>query len=790
MNALRLMRWRDLWWLRGQVIATALIVLCAISSFVATYGTWRALVDAQTSYYRDYRFADIFAPLKRAPLSLKNRLQQIEGVAQVELRISSEVLLDNAALNDPRRDFLTSIRLVSLPEKQPVLNAVHLRSGRWPEADRSEVLISETFANANGWRNGDQIPVIMNGRRERLSIVGIALAPEFIYEVGSGALLPDGKRFGVMWMRYERLAPATGMEGAFNEALLQIPYQASLPAVIASVDQLLAPYGGIGAYDRESHPSHQFIRDEISQNRIHATVVPAIFLAVAAFLLHVALSRLISLQRGEIGLLKSFGYHRQQIGGHYTLLAITMALTGAIPGMVIGVWLGEQLTVIYNDYYHFPRLDFSFEWGNLSLALAIAIVAAVLGALLPVWRAIRLPPAEAMRPEPPPIFHDNPWERGISRLSRAPVWRMTVRQLLRRGMRSVLSLLAASIAMALLIMGGYSFDAIDELMRQQFEEINREHVTVMLREPRSPNALNDLYRLPGVLHAEPFRRIPARIRAEHRSKRLSLTAMPVDSEMRIWRDALGKAVPINAQGLTLTRTLAEQLQVKPGDMVQVEVLEGERRVRQLPVSQISDEWLGLAAYLPLHALPHLLGDAGTINGAWLRIDESLWPALTQSLQQLPWLSGSNNKTQTQKAMDELLQRSVMVAMVINVLFAGAIAFGVIYNNLRIALSERGRELASLRVLGFTRQEVWRLLLMEQGIIIMLALPLGSALGYALCAWLSERLVTDAFRLPLIIDNGTYIMAAFVILVAAMLSALMVAKRVNAMKIVDVLKTRE
>lgn len=786
MKALTRMRWRDLWWLRGQVLATAVVVCCGIASFVATYGTWQALAETQREYYRHYHFAELFASLKRAPLGLQNALQQLPGVAQVAVRVSTDVLLD-----EPTSDVLTSARIVSLPPSQPSLNGVHVRSGRWPEAvGESEVLVSETFANANGWQPGDRITVILNGRREMLTVVGIALAPEFIYEVGAGALLPDAKRFGVMWMAYDRLAPAVGMQGAFNEVFVQLQHGASLPALIARLDELLAPFGGTGAYGRDEHPSHQFIRDEISQNRIHTTVVPAIFLAVAAFLLHVTLSRLISLQRGEIGLLKSFGYNGGQIGRHYILLALTIALLGALPGVLLGAWLGDALTVIYNDYYHFPSLRYQLRFENLLLAFAIATAAAVLGALLPVRRAIALAPAEAMQPEPPARFHAGGWERIASAVSRAPIWRMTVRQLLRRRTRSLLSLLAASTAMAILVLGGYGFDALDAVMRQQFDEINREQVSLQLREPRGVAAMADLYRLPGVLQAEPFRQIPVRLTHGHLSKRLALTALSVTASLRVWRDDQGAQHPVSEQGLTLSRTLAEQLRVQPGDVLSVAVLEGQRQQGSLRVEQIRDEWLGLGAYVSLATARQLLGDAGTISGAWLRVDEQAWPQLMARLRDMPWLAGSVRKSDVKQSMDDMLERSVEVATFINILFAGAIAFGVMYNNLRIALSERGRELASLRVLGFTRQEVLQILLAEQGIIIGMALPLGAALGYGLCVWLSRQLVTDAYRLPLVVNPETFANSAVVILLASTLSAIVVAKRLASMNLVDVLKTRE
>ncbi len=784
MNALNRMRWRDLWWLRGQVLATALVVFCGIASFVATFGTWQALRDAQQHYYRQQRFADVFVNMKRAPQSLVAQIETLPGVRAVTGRLSTEVLIDSD------RPLLISARVVSLPEQQPAVNAVFLRSGRWPQADReAEVLVSETFARAQGWKPGDDVSLILNGRRERVRITGVALAPEFIYEVGPGALLPDAQRYGVIWMPHARLAPALGMQGAINELVLRAENDAALPALIAMLDTRLQRYGSAGAYARDEHASHQFIRDEISQNRIHSTLVPGIFLAVAAFLLHVALSRLISLQRGEIGLLKAFGYRNRDIARHYFLIAFSITLLGTLPGILSGVWLGDALTRLYDDYYHFPQLHYQLRADNLFISLLISVVSAAAGAWLPVRRAIRLPPAEAMQPESPANFHAGAGARCLQYF-RWPLLNMSLRHLLRRRVRSVLSLLAASVAMAILVLGGYGFDAMSLLMREQFEEINREDVMLMLREPRAASAMQDIRRLPGVLAVESFRSIAVQLRNGHRQKRLALTVMQPQSEMRVWRSGDSSRQRISEDGITLGRALADQLRLRVGDRLQVAVLEGQRRTQVLTVAQISDEWLGLGAYVSPRTGQSLLRSAPDISGAWLRIDAAAWPALSQRLRELPWLASSTRKADLRDSMAAMLDRSVRVVTVFNVLFAGAIAFGIVYNNLRIALSERGRELASLRVLGFTQREVLRILLTEQLIILLLALPLGAVLGYGLSAWISERLVTDAYRLPLVIDGGSYLGAAVVIMLAATLSALSVGRRLATMKIVDVLKTRE
>jgi putative ABC transport system permease protein len=283
--------WRDLLHWRGQAIAIILVVACGIASFVSMLSAYHSLQLSQATYYEQYRFADIFVQLKRAPESFVNQIAAISGVAQLQTRVVMDVTLDI-----PQRDEPAIGRLISIPEQPSVmLNDLYLRQGRYIQAGRNhEVLVSEAFVNANQLQLGDMLGAVINGRWQSLQIVGIALSPEYIYEIrGAGNLFPDNERFGVLWIGREALATAFNMDGAFNDLILSLMPQASQADIISQLDRLLAPYGGLGAYGREDQISHRVLSDEITQLQGTATVVPIVFLGIAAFLLHISLSRLV-----------------------------------------------------------------------------------------------------------------------------------------------------------------------------------------------------------------------------------------------------------------------------------------------------------------------------------------------------------------------------------------------------------------------------------------------------------------------------------------------------------------
>ena len=564
MKARNRMLWRDLWHLRGQVIAAALVVACGVAAFLSMRATYESLLQARDDYYHALRFADVFVQLKRAPLSLAARIAEIPGVAQVRTRVVLHVTLDVPGLDEP-----ASGRLVSIPEQpRPMLNDLSLRAGRYVEPGRDdEVIASEAFAAANGLKVGDGIGAVINGRWKRLRIVGVALSPEYIYEVGAGTIFPDNRRFGVLWMGEKALASAFDMDGAFNDVSLALAAGASEADVIERLDLLLARYGGLGAYGREEQLSHRFISDEIAQNRITSTFVPGIFLGVAAFLLHIVLSRLTAMQRTQIGLLKAFGYSNREVGLHYLKLALVTVLAGLALGSALGVYAGSWLTDLYRDYYRFPRLAFEVSPRVLSLTLLIALAAAVIGALGAVRRAVRLPPAEAMRPEPPATFHAGLLERtGLS--ARLPSSaRMIARSIARRRWKSLLAVLGIGCAVGILVLGRFGLDAMNYMMHVQFEVVQRDDVMVIFTEPESAGVRHELERLPGVLTAEPFRTVPVRLRFEHRTKRVELTGLPPDGELRRLVDAKLRPVRLPASGVVLTRKLGELLGVRPGELI-------------------------------------------------------------------------------------------------------------------------------------------------------------------------------------------------------------------------------
>ncbi len=773
--------------MKGQVFAITLVVMSGVATFIMFISTMDSLNLTRNRFYRDYNFADVFVTLKRAPESLKDKLQALPGVNQVETRVSAYSKLVIDGFPEP-----VNARIVSLPDDgQPLMNRLHLRRGRLPDpAKGNEVAINETFAQAHGFHLGDRFSAIINGKWKTLAITGIVLSPEFVLLMQPAAMSPDFKHFGVLWMSRTALGKAYDMDGAFNDAVLTLTTDARLSDLLAQIDRIVERYGGFGAYARKDQISHRLLSGEFEQLQTSSEIFPTIFMFVAAFLLNVVMSRTINTQREQIAALKAFGYRNIDIGIHFAKLVLLIISVGLAGGIVMGIWFGKMLGDIYMAVYRFPSLLYAVHPGVIVAAVAISIVSALAGTMHSLWRGARQPPAEAMRPEPPARYRVTLLEKtGIGRRLTQPS-RIILRNIERKPIRTFLSMLGIAVACATMISSGFFRDAVDYMVNVQFIRSQNEDVTVAFTDPTSRRALYELKELPGVGHAETFRRVPVKLTYGSRSHRTVLNGIEPESRLHLLLDTELRVISLPPSGIVLNDHLGAMLGVKAGDLLTVEVLEGAKPVRQVPVVALVKLYLGVMGYMDAAALNRLLGEGDAISGAYLVTDPLFSGELYQSFIQMPRVSGTILRRNEIRNFHDVQAKGMLFFTFIATLMACSIAFGVVYNSARIAFSERSRELSSLRVLGYTRGEISYILLGELGIITLIAIPLGFVIGYWLCAYIAQALASDLFRVPMIITSRTYSLAAAVVLASASVSGLIVRHKLDHLDLVEVLKTRE
>ncbi|RUR16257.1 ABC transporter permease [Legionella sp. km535] len=775
---------RDLFKLKGQVITIALVVCSGISVLISSFSTYQSLSQAQQTFYSDYHFAHVFASLKRAPVSMHKRIEEIPGVSQVETRIVEDVTLDLPWLQEPAIG-----RFISIPDARPShLNQLFLRKGRFLEAGKAnEILVNEGFAEAHSIKPGDHIYALLNGHRQLLRIVGIVLSPEYVYAIRGEDLLPDNKHFGVFWMNHKALSAAFGMQEGFNDISLTLAPNASEQLVRNKLEQLFLDYGLSITYPRKEQVSDRFVTNEIKQQKIIASVIPPIFLIVASFLLNLVTGRLVQNQREQIALLKALGYTNTSIILYYAKLVLVIVFCGAILGISLGAWFGQLMTQLYAEYFRFPIFNYSFSIQAAIIGVLVSLFSAGSGALRSIHQVVNLAPAVAMRPPAPPIYRTLRLEQigFISRCSASA--KMFYRHTFRHLLRTVITSVGIALAMSIVILGLFWQDAINYLIKTQFLMSQKNDATVSFTQQVQDNVLVELRHIKGILNSEGYRLSPALLSHQNYSEQTALYGIPSDAKLKIILDDHKNPISIPEHALVLSQGLAERLHARLGDWIHINMLEGNRAKTRLEVQGIVNDYVGMFAYTNIRLMNRIQNEDHLINRAGISIDPQYMNQLYKEIKQIPKVSSITFNNSIVQTFKETFAKHILVFTSILTGFALVIAIAVVYNNAIIILAERSWELSTLRVLGFTEQEVSKILFYTIILEVLLAIPMGILFGYWISWSILELMQTDWFKIPFIIEAKTYAISIIVVVVSSIISMLIIKKRVQQLNLTAVLK---
>lgn len=786
MTALDRKMLRDLRRLWAQVLAIAAVLACGIMMLVGMQMTQATLKGTQEAYYDRHRFADVFAGLTRAPRDVVAAAAQIDGVSLAEGRIGFQAVLDIEGMAEPATG-----RIVSLPPGGAVLNLPVLRRGRLPDPDHpDEVALNEPFAEANDLLPGARFRAVLNGRLRDLTVTGWMLSPEFVYTIAPGAMMPDDRRFGIVWMSESAAEAAMDMGGAVNEIALRLGRGADERAVIDALDRLLDPYGGTGAHGRDRQVSHAFVEGELQQLEVLSRFLPPVFLLVAAFLVSMVLGRLIKMERTQIGLLKAIGYSTAAIGWHYLKLALLIGVIGAVLGVGLGQWMGGGMIGIYQDHFRFPLYLRDPATGAMVLACGLGLATAVLGGLGAVRASVNLPPAEAMSPPAPPSFARGWLDRAVAALRVRQTSMMIVRSILRWPGRAAITLFGVMSSVALLVASYFMFDSVDLIADTMFTRGNRQQVTLVLAQPQPERAVLDALSLPGVIQAEGAYAMPARLVNGHRTRLSAVTAHFPGATLARLIDDNGQAVALPPEGVVLPERLAEALALRPGDTLRIEMLAPPREVLDLPVAAVIAQGMGQEAHVAAPALFAAMRIAPQVGSIHLMADAEALPDLMAAVKETPAVAGVTDWAEVRRQFDRTLRENMVTMLTIQTLVGLMSAIGVVYNAARIQLAERAHELASLRVLGFSRGEVGFVLVGEMMLLTLLAIPPGWLAGYGLAVALVGAMANDLMSIPLVITPRTYALASLAVFLASLAAVLLVRRRLDRVDLASALKARE
>ncbi len=778
---------RDLWRIKGQALAVILVIAAGIALQVMSHGMMRSLEETMRAYYERYRFADIYAPVKRAPAHVVSEIQALDGVSDAIGRITGGGLIELPEAETP-----VSAKIVSFdPDTFSPINGIYLAEGRMIDPTRrNEILLLRPFAEAHGLSPGDEISITVYGARYRFKISGLALSPEFVYAIPPGAFVSDPASYAIVWASNEAIEAAFDLDGAFNEFLLATARGANSQALIDELDRLLAPYGAIGAFSRADQTSNRYLVEELAQLNTMGRVMTPIFLGVAVFLMNIVITRLVETERDQIGIMKAFGYANHEVGAHYLKFVIVIALAGAVVGWGGGLWLGKLIAGIYQTYFHFPFLVFVAEFGTFAIALAVSGAAAALGAIAAVRSAIALSPAVAMRPPAPPKFARGRGFSGRIFNSVDQLSRMIFRRLAHQPFRAALTTFGIGAAMSLSVMMRFNVNATDYMLDVSFNIVDRSDIFVSFIEPLSQEAVFELGHIEGVTLVEPVRSSPVLFLNKRITQLGAITALSEQPVLNRVVDENLLPVTIRGEGIVLSRQLADLLAAPVGEMIRVELRDGRRPVLDVPVVGVVEALVGTPAYMPIDALNRRLKEPLRISGAYLKADPLKRASVYRELKSFPEIAGVSLQREAYKNFEKVIDEGPGTFRYIMTVFSIVIAVGVVYNSARIGFIERSHDLASLRVMGFTKTEAGYVLLGEIIALVIFALPIGSVLGFLIWSYLAGALSTELYQIPVIYREDGLGYAAMIVLLAATAASAYIQRDINRLDLVSALKTKE
>jgi len=784
--------WRELMQRKWSLAVLCVIMGFGVSCFVGFLSTHRDLQGATESYYRAHRFADVIVDMKRAPSSALPELYDGPNVSVVRGRIALSAVIDMPGAREP-----IGGQVISMPvPRRPVLNDLLMMTGAWFSSDDArEVIVTDAFAKAHGLKPGDRLKVLLLDQQYNLLIVGTAVSPEFIYLIPlTGGLAPDPARFTALYLP-ERFAQETcDLDGAYNQVLIATRDRepSRLDETVEWMRDTLDPYGVILSGLMMDQSSPYFLSNELENLRRTSQITPVIFLAVAAMLLNVLVSRLVAMQRGVVGTLKAIGYSRGQIFWHYIGYGVALGIACGIIGCVLGFLTQNGMLALYRTMFSLPEMPAQFHTEVIVGGFTIALIASCLGTLKGTAKAIKLEPAEAMRPAPPEVGRAVVWERFPWLWKRLGFdGKLVLRDIGRNPFRTGVSIVSG-ITAAMLILGSLSMrDALFYLLNHEYTQLQKQDYSIAMRDPRGPGLDEEDRHHPIIAQIEPMLTVPADLINGHFRKRVSITGLPKDNTLYTPLDSQDEPLVLPEAGLVMTKKLAEILHVAPGDTVTFQPLIAERRRVEAVVVATVDTYFGLGCYGRIEYLSRLLGEPWVANQLDLKLHRGapmdLW---LDDVRARPTVTGVTERLRAYRLIDENFSKANAMIIGVFVGFACIIGMGSMLNAALVTLSERARTVGTLRVLGYTPQQVARLFRIETWLLFGLSIPVGLLVGIGYVDFLSAAYSSELARMPAITLPIRFVQSTILMVMCITLSGWVIGRWIVSFDWLEAMKIKE
>jgi putative ABC transport system permease protein len=765
---------------KGQFLSIAVTIAVALCIFMLFSNTSKNVRHAVDYYYELTNINDIQVQLVKIPQAAVSEVLSVEGIKEVQGRVSFDV-----PLRVENEDEKVGIRIISIPDDESI-NKMYPLSGKHTKAGYHDAFILEQFAKARNIQMGDSISPYINGKTYDLGVIGITANPEFVYLMENDqSLLPDDKKFGVAYVNEAFAQSVSGYTGSYNELLVTVHDYSKVDEIADKLEKALDKYGVKRIIKLEDQLSNNVLMQEIEGLDKMAAVIPVLFLTVAAIVIAIMLSRVVNNDRMAIGVMKAMGYGNMNILSHYIKYSLAMGLAGSTVGTACGILLAKPLTQYYITYFKIPLIETTIYYAEILKGILLSCIFCTASGVFGARSILRIMPADSMRPQAPRAGKRILLERIGFIWKRLPFsWKMVIRNIMRAKRRVVFLVAGLSMAYAINTVPLFLANDMPAMFTLQYGEYMKMDYSIDFARPMNENVIKDLKRLTGATSIEPKLEYPFKLKNGWREKTVNIIGVQQDTVFYEFRDSDNNIVKLKNNGIFVTETLAKSLRIDKGDKITVKNYMPGRDDVILEVAGIVKQYLGSNAYIDLGVMKECLMEKGMINGAYINSSYDI----KDKLKNIRNISSVRSLEDMRDSFEEYMDLMVLATR-LYMFFGGILSFAIIYNATIVSLSERNLELASLRVMGFDKRDIYNMILKENSFITMLAILFGIPLGIGMIKSMTQSFSTEMISFPMIMTPGIFVNAALATVLFVAAAQLATLKKIYNMDFIEALKSR-
>lgn len=765
---------------KGQFFAITLLIIAGLTVYTSLSMAAVNLSDTINFYYEETNFAHIFAQVVKIPETALDRVRNINGLQSVEGRIVNDVPLK---VNDDEEK--VSVRVVSVPDNSNI-NTLYLKEGKRIENESKDVLIVEQFAKARNIKVGDVITPQMGGRIFILNVKGIVASPEHIYLMeNEQSLLPLPDKFGVIYISEELAQQSFGFKDSYNEIVVRIEDKENAESIKDKIEEELDLYGVKRIYTYEEQLSNRMVSEEINGLEKVSGTIPVVFLGVAAIIIAAMLSRMVRNDRTTIGVLKAMGYNNKNIILHYTKYSVIIGFIGSLLGILLGTIISGYLAEMYTMFFNIPMLKFKFYYGYTFSGIMLTIVFCIGAGIWGARRVMNIYPAESMRPQAPKsggrVFLDR---LGVLWKRFSFSWKMVLRNIFRSKKRIIFITLGIALTYAITLFPLVAMSGFGEIFEEHYGEFQKMDYNINFNKPMNPNVINDVKHIIEVDWIEPKIEYPFTLMNGTKEKVINIIGVPKDTQFYSFVNVDGEKIKVPKNGIILTEGLANYLEVQKGDKIKIKTFIPNKEDKYIEVKDIIEQSLGINGYMSLEEMRVELTGKEMITGVYLNsrdnVNEKLEKA--RNIQSIQSLEDMRN------IFEQFLELT-MSSIGVMVIFAGILGFAIVYNSTVMSISERSLEFSSLRVMGFSKKEIYKMVTKENGIMTAFGVILGIPIGRLMIRGFESVFTTDIYSFKVEPSFTNYLLTTIAVVIFVALAQLATKRKINRLDFIEALKTR-